>query len=142
MEVVHTLDIDGTQWELQDVEARNKITTLEEKFNSFTKYKKNEEINTGAKWIDNKTIYRKVFYSEINWKNESIIGNIGNINTVINITSLCQYNDGRWLTNFSNSLDDNTVAVYENGNVIAYRNGGFVNNKKSIVIIEYTKTTN
>ena len=31
MEVVNTLDIDGTQWEIQDVEARNKIATLEMK---------------------------------------------------------------------------------------------------------------
>lgn len=29
MEVVHTLDIDGTQWGLQDVEARNRIAVLE-----------------------------------------------------------------------------------------------------------------
>ena len=28
MEVVNTLDIDGTQWEIQDVEARNKIAEL------------------------------------------------------------------------------------------------------------------
>ena len=31
MEVVNTLDIDGTQWELQDVEARNRIAELEKK---------------------------------------------------------------------------------------------------------------
>lgn len=30
MEVVNTLDIDGSQWEIQDVEARNKITTIED----------------------------------------------------------------------------------------------------------------
>lgn len=30
MEVVHTLDIDGTQWGLQDVEARNKIAVIED----------------------------------------------------------------------------------------------------------------
>ena len=30
MEVVNTLDIDGSQWEIQDVEARNKIATIEE----------------------------------------------------------------------------------------------------------------
>lgn len=29
MEVVHTLDIDGSQWEMQDVEARNRIAELE-----------------------------------------------------------------------------------------------------------------
>lgn len=34
MEVVNTLDIDGTQWELQDVEARNKIVTLETEVNT------------------------------------------------------------------------------------------------------------
>ena len=30
MEIVNTLDIDGTQWELQDVEARNRIASLEQ----------------------------------------------------------------------------------------------------------------
>ena len=33
MEVVNTLDIDGTQWEIQDVEARNKLVTLETEVN-------------------------------------------------------------------------------------------------------------
>lgn len=31
MEIVNTLDIDGTQWEIQDVEARNRIAELEQK---------------------------------------------------------------------------------------------------------------
>ena len=31
MEVVNTLDIDGTQWEIRDGEARKKIATIEEK---------------------------------------------------------------------------------------------------------------
>ena len=30
MEVVNTLDIDGSQWEIQDVKARNQIVILEE----------------------------------------------------------------------------------------------------------------
>ena len=30
MEVVNTLDIDGSQWELQDVEARNRIAEMEQ----------------------------------------------------------------------------------------------------------------
>lgn len=44
MEVVNTLDIDGSQWELQDVEARNKIneqnasiTNLSMKINEIEK---------------------------------------------------------------------------------------------------------
>ena len=35
MEVVNTLDIDGTQWEIQDAEARNKITTIEENISNI-----------------------------------------------------------------------------------------------------------
>ena len=34
MEIVHTLDIDGSQWVLQDVEARNRIATLETEVNT------------------------------------------------------------------------------------------------------------
>ena len=30
MEIVHTLDIDGSQWELQDGEARNRIAEMEQ----------------------------------------------------------------------------------------------------------------
>ena len=30
MEIVHTLDIDGSQWEIQDVEARNRIAEVEQ----------------------------------------------------------------------------------------------------------------
>lgn len=33
MEVVNTLDIDGTQWEMQDEEARNKIATINQLLN-------------------------------------------------------------------------------------------------------------
>ena len=33
MEVVNTLDIDGTQWEMQDVEARNEIANLKTEVN-------------------------------------------------------------------------------------------------------------
>ena len=33
METVNTLDIDGTQWELQDVEARNEIANLKTEVN-------------------------------------------------------------------------------------------------------------
>ena len=35
MEVVNTLDIDGTQWEIQDVVARNDITTIKENISNI-----------------------------------------------------------------------------------------------------------
>ena len=41
MEVVNTLDIDGTQWEIQDVIARNEISALKTEI---------EKLNTIEKW--------------------------------------------------------------------------------------------
>lgn len=41
MEVVNTLDIDGTQWEIQDVEARNEIQALKTEI---------EKLKTVEKW--------------------------------------------------------------------------------------------
>ena len=37
MEVVNTLDIDGTQWEIQDIEARNDIGNINTKLSQLTK---------------------------------------------------------------------------------------------------------
>ena len=48
MEVVNTLDIDGTQWEMQDVEARNEIATLKTEI---------EKLKTIEKWVYNIPIY-------------------------------------------------------------------------------------
>ena len=141
MEVVNTLDIDGTQWEIQDVEARNKITELQTNFNSLTNYQKDIEINTGTKWIDGKTIYRKVFYSPTNWSSDFILGNIKNIDIVIKIISTSQYGDGNWFTNYDKLELENVAFVRQNGDVGVSRSGAFKNNLKAVVIVEYTKTT-
>lgn len=142
MEVVNTLDIDGTQWELQDVEARNKITVLEKNFNSLANYQKDIEINTGAKWIDGKPIYRQVFYSPTGWSNNQLLGNIKNLHTVINIISTSKNINGNWFTNFTIAGTDNSCYVSPDGSIRIVRTGYFLNNLESVVIVEYTKTTN
>lgn len=142
MEVVNTLDIDGTQWEMQDVGARNKIAELQESFNSLTDYKKDIEINTGAKWIDGKPIYRQVFFSPTGWSNNQLLGNIKNLHTVINIISTSRNNNGNWFTNFNIAGTENSCYVETNGNIRVVRLGYFLNNLESVVIVEYTKTTN
>lgn len=48
MEVVNTLDIDGTQWEIRDIEARNKISALQTEI---------EKLKTVEKWVYNIPIY-------------------------------------------------------------------------------------
>lgn len=139
MEVVNTLDIDGSQWELQDGVARNQIAELGKSFNSLTNYQKDIEMNTGAKWIDGKPIYRKVFYSPTNWKSGTILGNIGNVDVVIKITSTSVYGNGNWFTDYNSVGIENTAFVDPKGNVIISTAGQFQNNFKALVIVEYTK---
>ena len=100
-----------------------------------------EEVDTGEKWIDGKPIYRKVFYSPINWSNGTIVGNIGNIDVVININSTSCTNNGNWFTGYNVPTLENTAYVKPDGSVVVAREGRFVNNIKALVIVEYTKTT-
>ena len=54
MEVVNTLDIDGTQWEMQDQEARRKIAELENKpIVKVTNKINNQNIKMNLVEIDN-----------------------------------------------------------------------------------------
>lgn len=57
---VKIIDIDSEQWNIKDQEARNRITTLEEKITKNFIYS-TDEVDTGEVWIDNKKIFRKVF---------------------------------------------------------------------------------
>lgn len=58
---VKILDINGSQWNFKDENARNQILAVERKFSALTTYSASEEINTGKTWIDGKTIYRRTF---------------------------------------------------------------------------------
>ena len=72
MEVVNTLDIDGTQWVLQDAEARNKIAELE------TKTTINEKIliQKGNSYVSLVTINDKKFI-HLRFKGDVIVSEIG-----------------------------------------------------------------
>ena len=76
MEVVNTLDIDGTQWEIQDVVARNNILNLQNKneettakINNIeeTRFKNLSGINTNmassSKWVKISGLYSGYYYN-------------------------------------------------------------------------------
>lgn len=115
--------------------TKAEIETVDKKFNFLT-----DEIIVG-KWIDGKPIYRKVFYSPTNWSNGTIVGNIRNVDVVINIISTSCTNNGNWFTGYNVPTLEQTAYVQPNGSVVVARAGTFVNNLKALVIIEYTKTT-
>lgn len=105
------------------------------------KHKYSTEEKVIGEWIDGKPIYRKVFYSPTNWSNGTIVGNIGNVDVVININSTSCTNNGNWFTGYNVPTLENTAFVQPDGSVVVARAGTFVNNIKALVIVEYTKTT-
>ena len=96
-----------------------------------------DEVATGKKWIDGKMIYRKCFYSATNWSS-SLIGSVGAVDTVIRVYCTSQYTNGHWFTNYDTS-DVNSAEVAQDGSVYVNRGGGFSNNSKALVVVEYTK---
>ena len=91
MEVVNTLDIDGTQWEMQDVEARNRIAELEKSLVTQSLEDINIKLNPGytAVYADMMFHYKigKIHFMKVELKNISgnnigtnVTAHIGSIN--------------------------------------------------------------
>lgn len=66
MEVVNTLDIDGTQWEIQDAEARNKIATLEDMLTTKDLQDLAVEKNANYNW-DSFMLYNHYSFGKIHF---------------------------------------------------------------------------
>ena len=97
---------------------------------------------TGRYHIDGKPIYSKVFYSATNWANNTVIGSVANIDSLIMLVNLGATNSGTYVQNYRTEqqmcYSDINIA---NGNITVYRGGVFVSNYPSSVTVEYTKTT-
>ena len=128
---VKIIDIDSTQWNIKDQEARNKVTELETLFSNDNTYS-TEEIKTSKKWIDGKHIYRKILQNT-----EPIRGDVeswgGLKDTITNLNI------------------DNCIGCYGISNGIRYiqfrKDLGFIIyytglEERSYIVMEYTKTTN
>lgn len=74
MEVVNILDIDGIQWEVQDVEARNKISASQTEI---------EKLKTVEKWVYNIPIYGGEIIARKQGNVVSVTGtNIGRVEAI------------------------------------------------------------
>ena len=102
-----------------------------------------DEVATGKKWIDGKTIYRKVFYSATNWSNGATVGTIDNFDMIINITDIAATasSGGSYHSNYGTDGSNAEYAYVErnSGQVKAVRASGFANSLPSTIIVEYTK---
>lgn len=101
-----------------------------------------QEVKTGGTWIDGKPIYRKCWLSATNWANDTTIGTIQNMGTVVNIIDVTSFSGGGNYVNYGNDSQSVALTYVTNaGAVVVKRVGGFANNFPSRVIVEYTKTT-
>ena len=91
MEIVHTLDIDGSQWELQDVVARNRIAELEKSLIPQSLGDINIELKPGYTALTANMIFHykvgKIHFMRVELRNISgqdigttVTANIGSIN--------------------------------------------------------------
>ena len=91
MEVVNTLDIDGTQWEIQDEKARNKIVGIEELLTTKTLPKPTITRMPGVNWSSFDTLYHysfgKIHFIYLKLQNVSN-DNIGTTRSI----SICRLN--------------------------------------------------
>ena len=91
MEVVNTLDIDGTQWEIQDAAARERLAALEEKTSANFDYSAEEKVI--GKWIDGKPLYKLLIKGTTTDKRVTIVLSDKNIKEITSINGICNAND-------------------------------------------------
>ena len=99
-----------------------------------------DEVATGKKWIDGKTIYKKTYYSATNWANNTVIDTISNMETLVDKSTLTVTAADNWYGEWNGGSDYNLTEVSTSGNIIARRAGSFAYPKPSHVTIFYTKT--
>lgn len=94
-----------------------------------------------GKWTDDSTIYRKVITGTTG-SNDSPknIGNIANIDKVINIYGTLTASLQRIPLNFVYNTSQNSLYV-ESGNIMLRTTASGYQSKDVIVIVEYTKTS-
>ena len=135
---VKIVDIDGSQWNMKDQEARNKIAELETLISNNNTYS-TEEIKTSKKWIDGKPIYKKIIFGKITETAQNINHQIENIDSyvklepymVINKMLYPSFNTGNYyFTIFALSKTQLGLQTIE----------GYINNNYRVTL-EYTKTT-
>lgn len=85
------IDIGGVQWNIKDKEARDRITTLEEKTSANFDYSLDEKI-VGT-WIDGKPLYKLLIQGTTTNRRVDIQLSDKNIEKITSITGVCNANN-------------------------------------------------
>ena len=144
---VKIVDIDGSQWEMKDQVARDKITELKEKTTKNFEYSTVEQ--KIGKWIDGKDIYRLTLTGET--KNRTVFIDLSdkNIENVTKLNGVCLADDTYFFpipycrADTVDTLRD-SYAYTNYGKInkilfIEFGKASYFNNVKFNFEIEYTK---
>lgn len=142
---VHGLDINGDQWELQDLPLTGQVALLQNEVDQLKQEDvySTEEVDTGKKWIDGKPIYRRVFYINnpaINWSRVSL--NAHDIDWIVKHEYTAKRTGGAVITEYYRANTDNygVHLLVDNGTLYYYCQSNSAFSAMSITV-EYTKTT-
>lgn len=121
-------DYEGTLNSIREFYVRNNTYSTEERL-------------TGGVWIDGKPIYRKTYYSATNWANGAVVDTVPNVDMVITIKQIAS--DGSSYREFYTDASNGIGVGYfiATNQIRAYRSGSFATTRPSLIIFEYTKTT-
>ena len=85
------IDIGGVQWSIKDKEARERVTTLEEKTSANFDYSAEEKVI--GTWIDGKPLYKLLIQGTTTKRRQTVDLSDKNIKQITSITGVCNAND-------------------------------------------------
>lgn len=141
------IDIGGVQWNVKDKDARDRVTSLEEKASANFDYSAEEkEIGT---WIDGKKLYRLIVKGKTTTRRATVSLLDKNINTVTNINGVAIDKNGTvyptsyYYASNTSEIGQNYVFMYFNdlskSLFLGFGNSDIFSDVDFIVQIEYTK---
>lgn len=139
--LVESNDISITQTD-DDITLGIKDTSLNAKIINKNEYSTTQEIAIG-KWIDGKTIYRKVF-TQTNLTNSPYSLDISSIDydTIVNMDGIVNIgNDSGLLSTWYSSSYNIATTIKRNTKKIDIAWSGWASLSSIIIVLEYTKTS-
>ena len=149
MQEVKIVDIDNVQWNIKDQEARNKITTLEEKATKNFEYSTTEQ--EIGKWVDGRKHYRLTVVGNTTTRSAQISLEDKNIKDITKINGVCNASDRYFfplpyyfLDRVESVMDYFTYLYYDISSQrmnLSFGKDSYFDNVTFSIEIEYTKNS-
>lgn len=141
------IDIGGIQWNVKDGEARERVTTLEEKTSANFDYSLEEKV-VGT-WIDGKPLYKLIIQGTTTNGRATINLSDKNIEKITKLIGTCNANDMYnmpicyYMAYRESEMENNYTFVYyinkSKSLYVGFGKGQIFSNVTFIIQLEYTK---